>query len=636
MRKAFRDIYERELDILYERSAEFADEFPGLADRLGGVLRDNIDPSIAGLLEGAAFMAARVQLKIDEEFSSFTHELLEQIFPESLAPMPSCMIVQAPPPTIPPADGAPVTYARGEYLDARFRDADQRVSCRFSLTTPLTVLPLRISAITYHDRTTTLGGLGQDPDPRTRAGLVLDLIATDGQPLSELAGQSPEFRLTGDMLRAQMLYEQIHCNITRLSLRWLLPNGDPAFIRLSPDQIEQVGFGRDDLLFGQKDNLFEGFSLLREFFAFPRKFLGFRLTGLRNQLHQLNATQMQLVLEFDRVNDDLARQTGAGDIRLNCAPAINLFEESSNQIRLDDRRHEYVVTPDSGPITHFEIQRVLKVAASYGTANDRVPVESLYALPQGTTAPRATYFYTSRRKARRLTASERRNGARTDYLGTETFLSIYEPPTDVVGRKAQRLHIRALCSNRHLPAALPLAQSDDFSMVSDQTLMLTCVNGPTAPREAMTEIEQSGPHRTGQGPVYWRLISYLALNHFGLDDRFGRDGAASLRELLSLFADLSDHVTETQIAGVTGLKVRPITRSIRCVDGFVPARGLEISVTFDESAFEGDGIILLAAVLDRFFAGYVSINSFSQMVVISKQRGIIKTWPPRSGQGPLI
>ena len=97
MKKAFRDAYERELDVLYERSAEFAAEFPGLADRLGGVLRENIDPTIAGLLEGTAFLAARVQLKLDEEFRGFTTELLEQIFPDALAPVPSYMIVQAPP-----------------------------------------------------------------------------------------------------------------------------------------------------------------------------------------------------------------------------------------------------------------------------------------------------------------------------------------------------------------------------------------------------------------------------------------------------------------------------------------------------------------------------------------------------------
>ena len=42
------------------------------------------------------------------------------------------------------------------------------------------------------------------------------------------------------------------------------------------------------------------------------------------------------------------------------------------------------------------------------------------------------------------------------------------------------------------------------------------------------------------------------------------------------------------------------------------------------------------SVLDRFFAEYASINSFTQMVTISRQRGVIRTWPPRTGTGPLL
>ena len=127
MKKSFRDAYERELDILYERTAEFADEYPGLADRLGGLLRDNIDPTVAGLLEGTAFMAARVQQKLDEEFRGFTTELLEQIFPDALAPIPSCMLVQAQRPENPPPDLGVTRYPRGATMEAPFRDADKRI-----------------------------------------------------------------------------------------------------------------------------------------------------------------------------------------------------------------------------------------------------------------------------------------------------------------------------------------------------------------------------------------------------------------------------------------------------------------------------------------------------------------------------
>ncbi|MDO5643225.1 MAG: type VI secretion system baseplate subunit TssF [Paracoccus sp. (in: a-proteobacteria)] len=636
MKKAFRDAYERELDILYERTAEFAEEYPGLADRLGGMLRDNIDPTVAGLLEGTAFMAARVQMKLDEEFRGFTTELLEQIFPDALAPVPSCMLVEAQIPETPPPDFGVAHYPRGATMEAPFRDADKRIVCRFSLAAPLTVLPLRIERLTYHDRTAPIGGLGQDPDPATRAALQIDLRHVTGRPLSVVDVDRIDFHLSADMAQAAALYEQIQCGVVRASLRWQLKNGDPRFLRLKPDQIDQIGFDSDELLFDRDSRLFEGFALLRDFFVFPRKFLGFRLNGVKKLFSRLKTDEAQLILEFDRSDADLARQLGQQDLRLNSAAAVNLFEERSNQIRLGDKHSEYVVTPDSARLTQIEVHRILDVHASAGNSQQRTQVFPLYALPPATQAPRAVYYYTTRRKPRRLTAAERRGGLRSDYRGTETFISLYEPPLSETGQRAQRLHLRTLCSNRHLPITLPLSRSDDLHMDDDQKLRLRCVSGPTPPREAMTETERAGPHRTQQGDVYWRLISYLSLNHFGLDDRFGRDGAASLREILSLFADLSDNVTQSQIAGITHLAVRPVTRSVRRPEGFFPARGLEISITYDETAFEGSGIIPLAAVLDRFFAEYISINSFSQTVTISKQRGQLRRWPPRSGRGPLL
>ncbi|MFD1881860.1 type VI secretion system baseplate subunit TssF [Paracoccus pacificus] len=641
MKKAFRDIYNRELALLYERSAEFAAEYPGIADRLGGLLRENTDPAVAGLLEGTAFLAARVQLKMDEEFRAFTTELLEQIFPEALAPIPSAMLVQASfdPDRSDIHEG--IHFAPGETLDARFVDAEQRVSCRFRLSSPLTLWPLSISEIGYLPRPGAVGALGQDPDARTRAAVVigLDRIGSGARAtaLADVQADELTFYLTAEMSQAIALYEQIFCDRVRVSIRHLDQNGDPVFQRLDPAQIDQIGFARDEWLFPDERRLFDGFSLLREAFTFPRKFLGFRLTGLRRMLANIPTRQAQIVFELSQANDALATHLDASDIRLHCATAVNLFEESSNQVRLDQKRHEFVVTPDSSPVTHYEVHRITQVFAHYAGNTSKVEVKPLYALPDSTIPSRQALYYTSRQKPRRLTEQERRFGLRHRYRGTETFISIYEPPLGENGEPAQRLQIKTLCSNRHLTEHLPIAGSrDDFHLNNDVTVALSCIAGPTPPRESMTEVDRRAPHRTMQGDIHWRLLSYLSLNHFGLDDRAGREGAASLRELLSLFADLSDTITETQIQGVTGLQTRPVVRSIRRADGFFPARGLEVTVTFDETAFEGSGMILLAAVLDRFLAEYVSINSFTQLVAVSEQRGEVMRFPPRTGSGFLL
>ena len=91
------DYYNNELAHVREMGAEFAREFPKVAARLGMEGVEVADPYVERLLEGFAFIAARVQLKTDAEFPRFTQHLLEMLFPQYLAPMPSCMLVEMKP-----------------------------------------------------------------------------------------------------------------------------------------------------------------------------------------------------------------------------------------------------------------------------------------------------------------------------------------------------------------------------------------------------------------------------------------------------------------------------------------------------------------------------------------------------------
>src|ERR1700750_1933806 len=97
MNREFLDLYNTELQLLNEHARQFADEYPGIAERLGGILDDRIDPLIGGLLEGAAFLAARVQLKLKHEFPEFTSNLLDQLVPHYQAPTPSMVLVKVSP-----------------------------------------------------------------------------------------------------------------------------------------------------------------------------------------------------------------------------------------------------------------------------------------------------------------------------------------------------------------------------------------------------------------------------------------------------------------------------------------------------------------------------------------------------------
>ena len=91
--------YNLELQHLREMGAEFAEQFPKIAARLGMNGLEVADPYVERLIEGVAFLASRVQLKLDAEFPRFTQALLEIVHPHYLAPTPSMLVAQLRPDT---------------------------------------------------------------------------------------------------------------------------------------------------------------------------------------------------------------------------------------------------------------------------------------------------------------------------------------------------------------------------------------------------------------------------------------------------------------------------------------------------------------------------------------------------------
>lgn len=650
MNREFLNFYNQELKYFYEHAREFAEEFPGVADRLGSLAEGNMDPGIKALFQGSAFLAARVQLKLKSEFSEFTTALIDQLLPDYLAPIPSTMVVKASPPYHEKNLAEGRRFPAGSYLDAVYVEQEHRVTCRYRLAAPLEVWPLHLERAEYFPGPAPLQALGLEVADGTAAGLRLSfrrrtsLVEDDkpdatppGAPINELPLDTLPIHLVGTAVDTTALYEQLFANCKRVSIRWLDSFGDPKIARAPADLLSQIGFEPEEALFGDEPRVFSGFSLLRSFFACPQKFMGFRLDGLRKALAPIDAHVFDVLFEFDAVVPRLASIVNSSLFALYAAPAVNLFEMQLSRIPLDPREHEHHVVPDRSRPLDFEAHRIIDVFAHYSGAREKMRVFPLYSLPTNDVRLDEALFYTLRRLPRRETAQERRRGSRSQYMGTELFISLREPADIDDDDRADELSVRALVSNRHLPEHLPVGEAGaDFFLTDDTSLPLTCLVGPTPPRESIIHLERRQRAATPTGEIAWKLVNLLSLNHLGLMDRDGQDRAGGLRELLGLFADLSDLTTERRIRGIHGISSRPIVRRIRQENGFNAARGVEITVLFDEKAFEGNGIMLLGAVLDRFFAEYASINSFTETVIASEQRGIVKRWPPRGGAGRLL
>lgn len=653
MNQEFLDFYNQELRLFMEHTKEFAEEYPGIAERLGGLVGERMDPMVGGLLEGAAFLAARVQLKLKHEFPEFTNNLLEQLIPNYLAPTPSALLAGIKPPFADPGLREGMRIPRGSYIDATYLERERRVACRYRLGADVTMWPFDVAAAEYIPAPGPLQALGLRTDHRVLSGLRLSLTHrtmadAEQEPSAAEALKTPTswfsgcrckdltVHLLGAEADAVALYEQLFSDCVGIYFRHLDEFGDPVITPGDGVSLEQLGFSEDEALLPADTRIFRGFDLLREMFWFPRKFLGFKLDGLSRIMPRLTAKAVDIIFVFDEVNTRLAAAVQKPMFGLYAAPAINLFEKTVDRIPVKSNQHEFHIVPDRSRQLDYEPHSILSVNAHYVGGREKQPVHPLYSSPEGA-SPTHGLLYTQRRLPRRRSVAERRTGRSSDYTGTDMFISLVEPAgvSDTVS--VAELSVRALCSNRHLPEHLPTGEGGaDFRLIDNVALDVACLSGPTPPREPIVSQLRLRSETASTGVVTWRLINLLSLNHLGLVQRGAGQNGEALRELLSLFADLADSATERRIRGIKSVDSRPVVRRFPQRAGTGAARGLEITVVLDEKAFEGSGVFLLGAILDRFFAEYAAMNHFTQTVIRTVERGEVMRWPPRAGSRRIL
>src|SRR5262249_30859117 len=165
--------YGRELQYIREMGAEFAREFPKIAGRLGLETFECSDPYVERLLEGFAFLSARIHLKIDAEFPRFTQHLLEIVYPHYLAPTPSMGIMQLQPNLGEGALAEGYGTPRGTALRSVLGRGDQ-TACEYRTAHDVTLWPLELTHAEYTSYVADLGDVGNLPR-RPKGALRLKL-----------------------------------------------------------------------------------------------------------------------------------------------------------------------------------------------------------------------------------------------------------------------------------------------------------------------------------------------------------------------------------------------------------------------------------------------------------------------------
>lgn len=629
MRETLLPVYERELRYIRRLATEFAERYPAVAGRLLLEPDKCEDPHVERLIESFAMLTARVQRRIDEEFPEITDSFLSILAPHVLSPIPSTTIVQF---ALDPEQGKTgrgVEIERGSLLHTKPVDG---LRCRFRTTGPLTLWPLTVTsadAISLNE-----GEPGVTPG--ARAAIRLRLKTPAGIGVARLAADALRFFLDGDSAIVHRVYELLFRAPLGVLVRPTAGAGDlataPAYTLLAASHLEPGGLSAEESILPVPSTSPRGHVLLQEYFAFPDKFLFANVSGLAPAFGRIPGEEVELLVLLDHFPTDIVGKISPTNFKLGCVPAVNLFPMEAEPASVNHDEVEISVIPDVHAPFSYEVHSILDVSTTSPTRGT-VDYRPFYAIAHGDPENRGDAFYHVTRRA----------SLRSGDTGTEVLVTLVDrrfDPREVLGDEV--LSVRALCTNRDLPAQLPFGDAQgDFRLEGKPGIAsIRCLRKPTA-----TLRSGSRDHSR------WRLISTLNLNHLSIVGVEGEGAAgprsdrpdeaspalAAFREVLAVcnFADTA--VSRQRIGGLLGIRAKRVLRRVHASGWHAPARGLEAELTFDEDKFAGNSAFLFATILERFLGHYASINSFVQMVAVCRQReGILKRWPPRAGRKQLL
>ncbi len=616
--------YNEELRHLREMGAEFAQAFPKIAARLGLEGLEVSDPYVERLLEGFAFLAGRVQLKIDAEFPRFTQRLLQILYPQFLAPTPAMLIARMTPELGDPALATGALVPAGSVLVSKAGKAGA-TTCEFRSAHDVTLWPIEITQADYFTHAADLPLAAMPEWRRARAGLRLRLRTTAGLDFSRLTLADLRLHLSGVDDIAYRLHELLAGHVLGVLVQPAV-RGSGRWEALDADAVEPVGFEDDQGLMPPTLQGFAGYRLLQEYFAFPQRFLFFDLLGIGPALRKTGGNEVEVIVLFDRTDAALLQAVDLQCVSLHCVPAINLLERRCDRIHVTPDQYEYHVMPDRTRPLDFEVHTVLEVQG-YGVGVDSerhfVPLYSAFhAEDRGHEA-----YFTMGRELRLLSQVQQRDGPRSSYLGSEVYLSLVDPSEAPFPDDLRQVGVKALCTNRDLPILMPTGQAGgDLTLaVPAPVRRIDVIKGPSRPLSALREANLS-----------WKLINQLSLNHLSLLDTDAQHGAAALRQILRLYAPSGDAGALRQVEGLRSVRMSPVVRRLPMAGPITFGRGVAVEVEVDDLAFEGGNAFLMGCVLERFLARHVSINGFTQLRLRSPDRGEILAGLPRCGARPMV
>jgi type VI secretion system protein ImpG len=577
----FSKYYQAELAYFRETGRDFGRANPALAGLLserGG------DPDAERLLEGVAFLTARIRQRGEAALPELVEGLVDLILPQYLRPIPASSIVEFTPQIRAMRGALPVP--RGTEVAAK---AVEGTACTFRTTSELTLLPLAV-----HD-------VGVEYPSSTSPILRVTLTISEAGTAELRRTGKLRFFLHGELPLSSTLYLWLARHCQEIELRD--PEQKSPGARLPAQNLRATGFEPEEALFEWPRLSQDGSRLLQEFFTLPQKFLFFELQGLAAA--PTTREKLEVIFHFDRP-PSLPAKVGREAVRLYCVPVVNLFNASGEPVRVEALEEQHPLRPAGVNPRHAEVYAVDSVTGAGTGRGDRREYASFVAFSH---LPKETYY----RLHRTISPID---------AGLDTTISLgtaLDAPPDW---QEQTLSMQLTCTHRSLPAQLGIGDLSVATRTSPALAQFTNL------------VPISQPIRPPLGSeLHWRLLSHLALSRLSLA---GKDELRAMLELYNFQVDTDQPRARANTMRIGAIRAVESARQRSLVQG-ASIFGQRTRVEMEEAGFAGPGdLFAFGQILDRLFASNLGVNSFHELAVQSFPSRLEHVWPPRSGTQSLI
>jgi type VI secretion system protein ImpG len=584
----FVSYYQDELTYLRELGREFADAHPALAPMLA---ERSGDPDVERLLEGVAFLTGRVRQKLDDELPQAIQGIAQLLFPDLVRPMPAAAILElVPMPTV--LRERLVVPAGTEFASVKV----DGTPCIFRSSTDCELLPWVIDDVRV------------SPLPSGKHEMRIDVKMPLAMPIAPMGAERVRLHFAGELRTSLGILMWLHQNAEAVSLFVPSASGPDQEIVLGKDALRSVGFGEDEALLPAPTTALGGPRLLAEYYTLPAKFAFVDVVGLERLKDVApKATRFTIAVRFDAAPPADLRVT-RDVVKLHCVPVVNVFATTAEPLGLVPTKHEYLVRPAGLSPAHGEVYSITRVVG-IGEGGTRIEVPSFYDFSYLGAAAHGPFYAAHVRPS---VAGDR----------TDTVITFGTARDSGTLPEFEAVSIDVLATNRALTRGLRVGE--------------ICV--PTASSPAVVTFRNLAPPTPHVPPPFgrdqqWRVVAHAAMNLSAITDVRVLRAALDVYNFQARVDAQAARANELRLAALKSVRLSPAEQLYKGA----PVRGVAIDVAVSDSGFVGPGdTFLFGAVLERFFASYVAINSFSRVTLESSPSRHRFAWPARNGSSTLI